>query len=368
MKFSWNKKIILAVLLTAVLISLFGNAADVQAQEKNTSADITSDSSVTLFIIVRVAAAALSFTAYLLDFAISLGNKVMSLDAVIIGWQIILGFTNLGFVLAIIVIAFATILRIERYGMKQILWKLVVAALLVNFSLVIAGAIISVSNVATNTFLQATTTENLSNALANALQPQRLGQVEPSFVDQVKGLLDYAVSFMSPGAWINFLIRLLFILVFTFLMVLSFLTLFVMLLVRVFALIFLLILSPIVWLLWIFPSTQKYWQKWWQEFIRWNFFAPAVMFFVYLTVKTASLMQHKEGNIYSIISSKSWLGGVTNFFIDENVFKNTMESIVLLALLSGGIYVANKFGIAGGGIGVSLAGKAGKGAGANVGV
>src|SRR3989344_8116750 len=197
MKFSWNKKIILAVLLTAVLISLFGNAADVQAQEKNTSADRTSDSSVTLFIIVRVAAAALSFTAYLLDFAISLGNKVMSLDAVIIGWQIILGFTNLGFVLAIIVIAFATILRIERYGMKQILSKLVVAALLVNLSLVIAGAIISVSNVATNTFLQATTTENLSNALANALQPQRLGQVEPSFVDQVKGLLDYAVSFMS---------------------------------------------------------------------------------------------------------------------------------------------------------------------------
>ena len=108
MKFSWNKKIILAVLLTAVLISLFGNAADVQAQEKNTSADITSDSSVTLFIIVRVAAAALSFTAYLLDFAISLGNKVMSLDAVIIGWQIILGFTNLGFVLAIILISFSS--------------------------------------------------------------------------------------------------------------------------------------------------------------------------------------------------------------------------------------------------------------------
>ena len=49
------------------------------------------------------------------------------------------------------------------------------------------------------------------------------------------------------------------------------LTLIVMLLVRIIALIFLLILSPIAWLLWIFPNTQKYWQQWWQEFIRWNF-------------------------------------------------------------------------------------------------
>ena len=44
-----------------------------------------------------------------------------------------------------------------------------------------------------------------------------------------------------------------------------------------------------------------------------------------------------------------------------------MDNVVITALLIGGIYVANKFGIAGGQIGINLAKGVGKGAGAWVG-
>ena len=51
-----------------------------------------------------------------------------------------------GFVLAIIIIAYATIFRRQSYAMNKTLGKLVIAALLVNFSFAIASGIISVSN------------------------------------------------------------------------------------------------------------------------------------------------------------------------------------------------------------------------------
>ena len=55
--------------------------------------------------------------------------------------------------LGIIVIALATILRIESYSIKKMLWKLVVMAILVNFGLVIIAPIFGFSNALTQYFL-----------------------------------------------------------------------------------------------------------------------------------------------------------------------------------------------------------------------
>ena len=87
-----------------------------------------------------------------------------------------LNFTNLGFILAIIIIAFATILRLESYAIKQTLWKLIVAALLVNFSLVICGGIISVSKLTTDSFYNHITAggKTMGNVLGTLAQPQEV--------------------------------------------------------------------------------------------------------------------------------------------------------------------------------------------------
>jgi hypothetical protein len=89
---------------------------------------------------------------FLVDFALKINSFLLESPVIKAGWGIVLNFANLGFVLAIIIIAFATIFRLQGYQMKQILWKLIVAALLVNFSLVIAGAFISVSDIITKSF------------------------------------------------------------------------------------------------------------------------------------------------------------------------------------------------------------------------
>ncbi|MCX6702475.1 MAG: hypothetical protein NTW60_01235 [Candidatus Wolfebacteria bacterium] len=320
--------------------------------------------------IVFVAKTIMVAAAGLMDFALRLGSDVINLDSVRTGWGIVLNITNLGFVLAIIVIAFATIFRRESYGMKKTLWKLVVAALLVNFSLVIAGGIIDASNTVTNVFKDATLGKNganLSVALGNALKPQALGDVSGANNSSWTEWLNNPLK-----AAFNLLASLIFIIIFTLLMVLAFLTLFLMFLMRALYLIILLILSPIVWLLWIFPDTSKYFKQWWSSFIRWNVFAPAVLFFIYIAVMTAATMQKTP--LPSIAQSQSTVGSAaaalnaqTWISPEGGFFRYSAELFVILGLLFGGIYTANKLGIEGGSFGVSWAGKIGKGVGAYAG-
>ena len=94
-----------------------------------------------------IASAVFYFGGWLVDFALSINYEILKSPLIKSGAQIMLGFANLGFVLAIIIFAFATIFQLESYGSKKAFGRLVAAALLVNFSLFIAGAFIDVSHV-----------------------------------------------------------------------------------------------------------------------------------------------------------------------------------------------------------------------------
>ncbi|GAG05001.1 unnamed protein product, partial [marine sediment metagenome] len=63
------------------------------------------------------------------------------------GWAIVRDICNLFFILILLIIAFATILRLEPYDIKKMLPKLLIIALLINFSKMICGLIIDFSQV-----------------------------------------------------------------------------------------------------------------------------------------------------------------------------------------------------------------------------
>ncbi|MBI3638162.1 hypothetical protein HY227_00255, partial [Candidatus Wolfebacteria bacterium] len=168
-----NKKIILFALVFVFIFTLVGNnfifaAGDSPAPAANKKVEAKtggqSEGSSGWFSIGNISARAIAtiaeVLAYILGFIagiffwlggvlITLGLNINGrvLDSIFVknGWEIVRNITNLGFVIAIIIIAFATIFRRESYAMKQTLGKLIVAALLVNFSLVIAGSIINLS-------------------------------------------------------------------------------------------------------------------------------------------------------------------------------------------------------------------------------
>lgn len=129
-----------------------------------------------------IASAVFYLGGLLVNFALKINLELLRSPIIETGWKIILAFTNLGFVLGIIVIALATIFRLESYALKQTLWKLIVAALLVNFSLVVAGAFIDVANNLTQYFSDRiggeTGLHSLSIKLAQILNVQGMLSLE----------------------------------------------------------------------------------------------------------------------------------------------------------------------------------------------
>src|SRR3990167_2811170 len=68
------------------------------------------------------------------------------IDAIDAGWTFSRDIVNIFFIFILLFIAIATILGIESYGAKSLLARLIVVALLVNFSLLATRGIIYVSN------------------------------------------------------------------------------------------------------------------------------------------------------------------------------------------------------------------------------
>jgi len=80
-------------------------------------------------------------------------NHIIDVETVKNGWVIVRDLANMFFVLVLLVIAFATILRIESYNAKRLLPKLLIMAILINFSKMIFGLIIDFSQVIMLTFV-----------------------------------------------------------------------------------------------------------------------------------------------------------------------------------------------------------------------
>jgi hypothetical protein len=72
-----------------------------------------------------------------------------------VGWVVVRDVSNMAFVIILLVIAFATILGSEAYEWKKLLPKMIMAAVLINFSRTICGVLIDASQVVIITFLNA---------------------------------------------------------------------------------------------------------------------------------------------------------------------------------------------------------------------
>jgi len=400
MKFYRNKKNFITLVTTFLIAALTPRLTN--------AADFTSITSSVIYwtlfslnyAISYIAGLFFLFGSKLVEWTLLLNSNVIGQPVVLAGWSIALNLANLGFVLAIIVIAFATIFRLESYSIKQTLWKLIVAALLVNFSLVIAGGFISISDLITKYFQDASKLgpTTASQTLPGLFQIHRLTMVDRenmcywletgAFIDSTAGpcRLDEKGNTRRMSTWraglfteftctcdvkakatnasqkggedpLKEAASLLFTIVFTFLGVLTLITLAIMLLFRYVALGFLLSLAPLALVCWILPSTQHLWKKWWDNFLRWTFFAPAMSFFLYLATQSITVIKK--------MNTDNSASNALDMALSQAGFLETMGNmIILIGFMLGGLYVANSLGIMGASVAMNLAQKAGKGAGA----
>ena len=297
------------------------------------------------------------WVARLLDSAVLMSLAGLSgIDAITIGWGITRDVANIFFIFILLIIAIATILRLESYGAKQLLPKLIIVALLINFSLVIATTIVDASNILALTFISRITP--VPDKLAKILQINKITDTSENSVTPSAEDIDWQT--VASGGWGNGLIKInqkfttdeevmnatpvlqnkpseqviqffwqATILILQLTLIFVFVALSVMLLVRSVALIIIFVLAPLGFLAAILPATRGYANQWWHKLFQWSFFFPASAFMIYLAVAYgAQMSQYFQGN--QVVN----MGMLFNYF-------------ATVAILIGSLIVAKQMGIVG---------------------
>jgi len=345
---------ILAPISTLILFSVanFTHAEGLGIIESFSINGIAGLGSWVLFMAGTIFSNLVTFGGTLVNWSLNLNSSVLTSQTVQVGWIISRDLANLGFVLTILIIAFATILRVGGYQTKQLLFKLIAAAILVNFSLVFAGIFLDFSGMLTNYFLAQTTsgdTSALGGKLANSFGIQKLLLVktDASFISKNISSIN-----SDPNSALLFFASLFFVVAFTSICAITLLGLAVMFLIRYIWLTMLLILMPVACLLWIWPETQGQWSKWWSEFLKWVWFGPAATFWIYIALSIAT-----NGDAYNLAGTEQFqmAGILENMTATQNFGAIIGQMIAVIGILIGGMMTAEKMGGYGAKISTDLA-------------
>lgn len=78
-----------------------------------------------------------------------------TLPAIKEAWTVVRDLSNMIFIVILLLIAFGTLFRIEAYSWKKLLPKMILAAILINYSRAIVGALVDASQIVMRTFAEA---------------------------------------------------------------------------------------------------------------------------------------------------------------------------------------------------------------------
>ncbi len=182
-------------------------------------------------------------------------------DIVTVGWGIVRDFANMFFILILIIIALAAILRIESYDYRHLLGELVIMAILVNFSKVIAVTLI-----------------HFVDLISIMFAPRDLTEIFAFVYNFTIG--DIGV----PNGWMSGLLQGITKLFFAVISLATFLALTGLLIVRLVGLYVLIIFSPLAYVLDILPATKHYAHEWWEYFAKYLIWVPISFFMLRLTI------------------------------------------------------------------------------------
>lgn len=264
-------------------------------------------------------------------------NNFIDAPAVVKGWQIVRDVCNMFFIVILLLIAFGSVFRIEEYQYKRILGKLLIMAVLINFSKSIAGFFIDIAQVVMLTFV-------------NGFKEAAAGNFVNGF--KIREMFTFAANQGSSEITPNtseFMVAALLALITISITCIVVLIYVVVLLLRIIALWFLVIISPIAYALAAFPGdAKKYSSQWWDYFGKYATTGPILAFFLWLSL---AVMQTTDTT--SSFSVRDSEGGF-NLISPSTTITQIGQSDVLLSfiiniiLLMGGLWMTQQLGVAGG--------------------
>jgi len=330
------------------------------------------------WIFSKLAWFVLTLFGFVLRIAVGFFNIMLGIDfadnraVTELGWGIVRNFANMFFILVMVIIAFSTILRIERYGIKKLLPKVIIVALLINFSLVLCYVVIDFTDITAHYFIDnaktSITGENTSigSVFVNGLNLAKTvtpGDCDTTYTNAMNGCSlkssdekqDCEVDALqdreackkglstSQGFFSDVGNGIVSMLLGSFVMMVAAFTFFaggILLLIRMLFLWFLVMLVPIVLLCMLLPGLGGQWEKWLKSFLNWALFAPIYCFFIWLAVKI--LQESRLPRFGDTSGGTPQLNSA--FFSTGN---NLLQFLYIIALLLGGLIAAKQIGLYG---------------------
>jgi hypothetical protein len=317
MKLRPRQKVLALVALLALAViflpSHLVNALDLTGITSNVAGSIFSSILVVVFGLVGTF---IAFMAKMLSLAVIVraGGNIPVIGAT---WKIFRDFSNMLFILVLIYVAFATIFDQGNYTFKSMIVRLIVVAVLINFSLVIGNLVIDACQVLSNVFLGSI--GNLGDRLGTVLNPTLLQAKNISGTD------------LATGSVFGVLFALVLGLIFLF----SLLVATAFAIIRIPMIWGLLIISPFAWMAYILPGAKHRFEQWWSLFIGWNLFLPIYLMFMYFGL----LFLSKQGEVLNQINQMKLTGtDMYGGFTFNILFFYLFAAFIML----GGTYAAAK--------------------------
>lgn len=268
-------------------------------------------------------------------------SNFINAPAISYGWKIVRDICNMFFVLILLVIAFATILKIEAYSWKKWLPKLILMAVLINFSKTICGLLIDFAQVIMLTFVNAFKDIAAGNLVTN------LGISEVVTLAQNSDKVGF---WAIVGAHVLGLIYMIIALVVV-------VTMLAMLVMRIIMIWIYVILSPAAYLMSAFPGGEKYASQWWSEFSKNLIVGPVLAFFIWLSFVSWQAPGFSEqfpvanGDVQNTGQDVGITPGTTAYAgtsaSTPDVF---IKFIIAIGMLIGGLKISQEIGGAAGGM------------------
>jgi len=266
--------------------------------EEKTAPVLDAVISVFTFYILGVAFLALSSN-FLETFISQQGQWMTNLEPMTQGgWDFTVGLSNMLLILIFLAIAFAFILKIESFQAKKALPRLIIVALLINFSWVFVKMLTDLTQIIYNTILPegslfstalstffGSATSLITNIIAwvAVIGGSLAIPIANSFTQVLISILTTVIILPNIIIWC---VQAFFFYALA-LMFLSFAFLFA---ARVFVIQILAILSPLAFLCLILPQTKSFWSQWYKTLIEWLLLGIFFLFFLRLGFDVVGLL------------------------------------------------------------------------------
>jgi len=260
------------------------------------------------------------------------------------------------FILILLIIAFATILRVERYSFKKLLPKLILMAVLINFSKLICGIFIDFTQVIMLTFVNGFKDIGTGN-LTNMLGIDKIMSMDSTNTESGGGAV---TAWSIVGAYMLALM-------YSVIALIVIVTMVAVLAMRMIMIWVYVVLSPLAYLLSAFPAGEKYASQWWEEFSKNLIVGPVLAFFIWLSfvslggVETPSvvgkiaqngksLSEADRTNITGDISAQASSTGPSAGITEAGSPDHMIKFIISIAMLVGGLQISQQMGGQAGGM------------------